>query len=377
MKLRIRARSCLAAIIVVFLLFSALPAFTQQQAWQKQKITVKCKDSAFAQALEQVATQANISIVADGVPLPHPFTLEDELPAEKALTQIAEAFDCSWNVSKSGIVLLRKRFTNEHERPQIVPAEMRASLHDLLSFIQGVYAPKPGKSLSDSFRKLQTNLPPYALKLFNSNAGLPIRMLTPDLQQQAIQIILQNQLDTAETSLQRLDQQLASLPEAVLTTEDRLSAGGKTFNYITLNFNSASGLPHAILWRRDEKSEAQETLSVPASPPPSSAQIKTLSIEQLRALLDTQFHLKLTLLPKIDERLVLVKLKDTDASNVPSALAELYNWTLQQQDSNSFLFAAPTGRHATIYGRMGQSHPTSVACGCEQMLVHTPHDNRR
>ena len=335
MSTQTRYAFCWIAVVISLFALNGT-ARAQEAVWRQNIVHIRCKDSTFEQALEQVAAQANISIVTDGIPLSKSFTLEAELPAEKALSQIADAFDCSWNVSKSGIVLLRKRFTNEHERPQVVPAEMRASLRDLLSFIQGVYAPKPGKSLSDSFRKLQANLPPDALKLFNSNAGLPVRMLTPDLQQQAIQIILQNQLDTAETSLQRLDRQLASLPESVLTTEDRPSFGGKTFNYITLNFNSASGLPYEILWRRDEKAEAQETPSVPASALSASAQVKTLTIEQLRALLDTQFHLKLTLLPKIDERLVLLKLKDTDASNVPSALAELYNWTLQQPDRNTF-----------------------------------------
>ncbi len=334
MKVHISGILCLTACICSFLSFFVLPSRAQQNTWQQQSIDIRCKDSSLEQAIEQLAAQINISVVVDGLPLSKSFTLETRMPAGQALTQIATAFDCSWSMSKSGILLLRRRFTDEHERPQILPAEMRPFLHNLLSLISTVYTPKPGKSLSSSFRELEADLSPDALKMFDSVEGIPVYTLSSALQQQATQIIFQNQLNSATYRLSEFDKQLSALPEASLKTESVLFAGGVSFTYVVLDFAPMSGLQRVLLYSTDQRKAI--TQLTPASTTPRSTQMQAFSIKQTLTMLNDRFHLNVTCLPKNDDRRILLRLQDKDAPRLPAALAELYGWTLQQPNANTF-----------------------------------------
>ena len=77
-------------------------------------------------ALRELRIQAGISTLADGEPSANVSDIDVRGTAADALDIIGESFDYSWMRSKSGTVLLFKRFQRHEERPQMnVPEVLR------------------------------------------------------------------------------------------------------------------------------------------------------------------------------------------------------------------------------------------------------------
>ena len=296
------------------------------------------------QALEQLAIQAGVSILADGEPeqKSHRFEkqLEASCKAEDALTQIAEAFNYSWSVSKSGFVLMRKRFTDEHERPEVVPDELSASIQVIFGFLRPFYTPQPGVSMTNTFRRLTADLSPDERNLLNSGDGLPLSVLNPSLREQAMHLICMNELNSMSLRLEGLNKILAALPGSRLMTNNVLFVGGKTEPYIVLALNQAAVTEPVLLWSLMEKNvgpSAQPTIPAPARVAKSLGLYQAHTVHESLLGLQDRFQITITLLPKVQAyRRILLLLRDADASHAPAAFAEMYGWRLQQKNEHAY-----------------------------------------
>lgn len=143
-----------------------------QHAFLVKKVTLRQKRISLADSLGTVSRLAQISIVTDGAPDKLEADIDCDGTVRDVLNQLGVVFDLSWTVSKSGIVLMARRFTDPHERPQMHVSEMRGVVRDLARAFADVPA---GKSQADAnawINQLAHSLSP------EQDAGLQTHRLT-------------------------------------------------------------------------------------------------------------------------------------------------------------------------------------------------------
>jgi hypothetical protein len=142
-------------------------------------------------AVESIAYEAGISILIEGRPAQQPYTSrrpaspEGRVAVAQALTELAEAYDYSWEAPQPGVVLFRKRFSHQWVRPELPHAELRAWLTDLqtiLGQVQSASQAVPGALAI--LRDLEKALPPDAVRNL-AGEGVPISALPPALRELA------------------------------------------------------------------------------------------------------------------------------------------------------------------------------------------------
>src|SRR5687768_6914649 len=109
------------------------PRYSQEFVWPDEQGSMPAD-------AELIATKAEISILIEGwprkpEPLPQAGRPNRKLTVSAALSDLAERYDYTWELSRSGVVLFRKRFSDEHSRPEATHAELRESVRDMLSAI--------------------------------------------------------------------------------------------------------------------------------------------------------------------------------------------------------------------------------------------------
>lgn len=234
----------------------------------------------FKGSLISLAAQASVGFVVEGQPL------RDELPPDKALSynrldpvpevvaKIADAFDYAAE-PRGGIFLLRKRYRDPEDMPEVTLEECRLALEDVLR----VTAPlnpglsRPGRSNTrlDEFIKV---LSPDQIKQMRT--GLPISQFSPAQRaavwQVACHLYVERSVDSVQEALRRINQ--ATRKEAAFCFTERKQK--RLFGYETLS-ESAPRRPvfhglaagDAVFGKRPEASDArrrQEAPPVKAAP---------------------------------------------------------------------------------------------------------------
>ena len=311
----------------------------QQSSWKTKNVALDCKDSSMTQALEQLAAQSGVSILAEGVPAQKPFTLREKGNAEKLLTQITDTYDYAWHVSKSGVVLLTRRFTDEHETPEINAAEIHASVQDVLGILRTIYTPPAqNMSLVDVFRQFAAQLSPEEVSSLKSVKGLSIATLSPRLRNQAANVIYFNELLTIYSQLEYFDRVTQALSTSILTTQEVRFNNGTVSRYVRLIPPQSETLTPFILWDRNDKLEEApvvEHIAADTTTRADPALRKASTVAQLFALLQDRFHITATISPKMQDKRILLLMQDADVKRALPALAELENWVAQQKDGST------------------------------------------
>jgi len=102
----------------------------------ERAVRISARQKSLADFVEYLAATAKISIVTDGVPDRVAANLEVDGTVREALDKLAAGFDCGWSVSKSGIVMIARRFADETEHPQIHLKEMQQMVRDIHAALQ-------------------------------------------------------------------------------------------------------------------------------------------------------------------------------------------------------------------------------------------------
>ena len=314
-------------------------AYAQQPNWKAKKVVLNCDHGSMQQALEQVAAQAGISILAEGTPARKPFMGRAEASAEQALAQIAGDCDYTWSLSKSGVVLLTKRFTDEHDRPDVVPAEMRAVAHDMLTAVQTIYTPPPARTtLSAQFRALFAALTPEQVAAGASGRGLLVASLAEPLRGQAVQTIYTEEFSKVYLDWHNFEKHMEALPQSRLVTVARSDMQGNSLRAIVLADPNTPLDTSRWLWSKEDtenKSVEEEPVVPPPATPPPLGLLRANTVGEALDILRDRFHIAVTLAPRMGERRVLLLLHKADAGRIVAALAELHNWRYQEKDQGA------------------------------------------
>src|SRR5258708_4855765 len=130
-------RSGLRGCIAFCLALCALASFAQSEPvpsdLQQKQVHLSAKRQPFSAYIRELSKQIGRSILADDLPLLQQADMELHGTAKEALDRVSDRFDFTWALSKHGIILMRKRFRNPNEFPQINLPELKQTTKSVLS----------------------------------------------------------------------------------------------------------------------------------------------------------------------------------------------------------------------------------------------------
>ena len=99
------------------------------------KVTLNVKAQSLADIVDTLATKLHCSILVDDDPLLGSADVQCDGTGKDALDKVTDVFDYTWETSPSGGVLMRKRFRNPIEHPQMNYAELKQMAHDAVAIL--------------------------------------------------------------------------------------------------------------------------------------------------------------------------------------------------------------------------------------------------
>lgn len=181
----------------------------------------------FQDALDALAAQAHVAIVAEGAPLHPALTGKDvpDLPANTplstAVTKIAAAYDYSAE-RQGGVFVLKKRYTDPEDLPDVTLDECRQSLDDVLRVLDAfnphlfISIREPlSDRLAMDFVKTLTPEQERAMQAKN----LHYTDLTPGQQALIVRTILYETVQMQADGFQGLQDIFAQAPKSVIRTQ--------------------------------------------------------------------------------------------------------------------------------------------------------------
>lgn len=98
----------------------------------KKRLKIDMPHAHWEDLIKTIAKQANINIIADGMPLEQSvdFTLTGTL--QEILDALADKFDYTWKTASADVIIMNKRFQDGRERPQAHYAEIKQVVKDVL-----------------------------------------------------------------------------------------------------------------------------------------------------------------------------------------------------------------------------------------------------
>lgn len=132
-KLGLKTSTGLLCLATSFPTLAQKPQTSTATSWKQ--VTLNVKGTSLANLCKVLSAQIGHGIIVDGVPLREQADVEFSGDGSKALDKVADVFDYSWTLGKSGVVLMRKRFTNPDEMPQFTRAEWRRVSRNVLSIL--------------------------------------------------------------------------------------------------------------------------------------------------------------------------------------------------------------------------------------------------
>ena len=107
-----------------------------EHVFLNRAVQVSAKQKSLADVIASLCSQTGISIVTDGLPDKTGANIEVIGTIRDALNVMTDAFDCDWSVSKSGIVMVCRKFKDPAEHPQIHVKELREMVRDIHTAFQ-------------------------------------------------------------------------------------------------------------------------------------------------------------------------------------------------------------------------------------------------
>lgn len=210
--------------------FAAAPEPVPVLVQQKALVHLNLAQSAsFSEALEALAAQGHVAIVAEGVPLvPHLPAKEVQdltapVPLPEAVTKIAAAFD--YDVQKQdNVFVLTKRYTDPKEMPCVTLEECRRAFKDILTLLDK-YNPNFDEASEDHSQhntviNFFNSLSPGQLQGAQAKT-LHYGELTPEQQGMVNSIFLSGFVQFPTHKLRETVERLDYAPKSVLTGKDK------------------------------------------------------------------------------------------------------------------------------------------------------------
>ena len=190
--------------------------------WMTMPIVLQGKKMTFDEGIESLATQIKLPFYADGEPKLLFSDIDLKTNAKEALNKFCDTFDYYWVVSKQNAILLKKRFRNPEELPQMHFREIFKMTEDVLKSLTSLEYDVVKSNKEDIFNTLYSSLSKRQLQYFQS------RKLASDVKEIAYndlskeqkilveQAILSHSLLDSVEHWRKLSYQMQSVPSVYL-----------------------------------------------------------------------------------------------------------------------------------------------------------------
>jgi hypothetical protein len=215
----------------------------------QQKIEVNLTGATMDAAFAAITQKTHLSIVADGAPARQKADVSLDGTVKGALDAVADAFDYTWTLTRSGVVVMAKRFKDPAERPQVNLPEMVGMTRDIIRALNIVDYDKDPSHWPVLVKEVAQSFTQQQLHVLDSGAKLHGSDLLPEQQRQLTRAILSK---TFNSTLQMWEDLLPKLPpmpgsriQARKTADAQAGAKAHPYDYLYI-FRRANEQLHVI-----------------------------------------------------------------------------------------------------------------------------------
>ena len=333
------------------------------RAFLQKPVSVQMENASLALLVKRLADATGRSILVEGHPLDRKISLTTTDTVEKVITDIATQFDYEWTLSRSGVILLHKRFFLREDRPEFNVPEIQAGIDDLLNAIRAIYPEADGAiDMHDQVGVLGRSLSPGQRQALTQGQRFRIGELSPDQQRAATLVIYAELLYDFYGRWQILHEALQNPSQISLCTETLL-AGQPPYRLATDHRDTYLAIPtkngserRVILNREDgppaplpeenEKKEAEKPSQRPDEANVLSRQLPLAedaislgecTLKQVAQVLQARTPSKITVSPVLLARRMIVEARHASMDQILSALAELHEWALTKTEAGNYI----------------------------------------
>ena len=190
--------------------------------WKTMPVFLQGKKITFDEGLASISSQIKRPIFADGEPNLISSDIDLKTDAKGALDKFCEVFDYYWVVSKQNAILLRKRFRNPDELPQMHFQEILKVTVDVLKSLNSLEFDVARSNKDDLLNHLYSSLSIRQLKYFQSKKSefdvkeITFNDLSQEQQSLVEQAILNHTLLDSVEHWRKFNFQMQSVPSVFL-----------------------------------------------------------------------------------------------------------------------------------------------------------------
>lgn len=213
------------SLLCGFLVISTcIPTLSQsvsnQDLWKQQTITLSVKHQSLASMVEILADKLGKSILVEGEPARQSLDIINTGTAEAILNQVADAFDYSWHVNKSGVLLFHKRFHNRNEYPQFVVPELNESISDMFAAMRSLsnFADL-SVSIQEQMISIAKSLSSQQIEFLKQGGKLYIGTMSEGQRENVEKAIYTHMFRNIGRDFKSLEEELADLKTSILQND--------------------------------------------------------------------------------------------------------------------------------------------------------------
>jgi len=204
----------------------AAPPSQTTPKWQDKQIHFVVTRQPFGAILSELSRQIGTSIMADDEPLVKAASFDIEGSAKAALDKIANTFDYSWQTSKSGMVLMSKRFDNPQEIPQMHLLELQQMVKQSLEALSFIKCDSTFDWWSFKCKTLYDLMTPEQKQYLQTGKALGYAEWTPEQRDLVWQMTLNRRFSGFLTGWNDLNFTLSGFARAAIQRQNRVIVDG-------------------------------------------------------------------------------------------------------------------------------------------------------
>ena len=137
-----------------------------------KRLEVSEREASLADLLKMAREKTGLNFIVDGKPLKTGIAISGSMSTKKLLDTISTVFDYDWKLSKSGVVLLSKRFDDHADRPQVNLLEMQQMAKEIADAIDSLQVDLKEVNWGEQIPELADSFSPQQLAYLQT--GKPI-----------------------------------------------------------------------------------------------------------------------------------------------------------------------------------------------------------
>jgi hypothetical protein len=331
--------------------------------WEKKRLQLAAEYASMEAALEAFARKTGVSIIAEGVPPPKAYQPHGGKTARDAITELTDAYDYSWETSRVGVILLRKRFKDENSWPDLSLPELRACTSDIVNVLRQFLPLRDAPPVIQRAKLLEDavkGVPPHLSEQLSKD-GVPVRALPPGIQLQVVDAIFNHAFGGIAWQWKKLDLQLQHLSSASIQMPAQPGAPPNRPRFVYLMFPASLDkyIRNPIqLWINDSRVVANASLPSLNPVRLDTPLLQAHTVAEATRLLGGRLSAEIDLAPELHDRRLVVLAQPREPGNILTALVDLQGWSLaatENGDKAGYRVRRPKVRIPTLPTDLGLS----------------------